>query len=153
MAVEQEEMGIYEIKKQNLISAGRSVHNALTAEDRKLLLTFFGYENGYGLNRAVKSQENLGVYIKETLFTATDNDLSGNEEKKEIAGLEYGSIPTIFPVFGDWFKNGYDLSESEQTAIIRSFQSFSRFFITDYSFKRLAPGTRIFLCGPSTYYV
>ena len=142
------EKEIYRLKKENLISAGRTLEYGLVNEDRKILKIFFGFQNGFGLNRECKKTDNIALYIKETLFGKDDNEAQFDE-----TSVPNGSIPTIFPIFGEkWFKIGITLTESEMCAIIRSYQSFSRFFITDFSFKRLQAGSRILISGPSKYW-
>ena len=134
---------IYHLKRERLISDGKKIQFALDGQDQKLLRTFLGYENGFGLNRATKKKEEASIYVKETILNKTEL------EKIENNKISDGSLPRIFPLFsGDWFKKGIDFSEEECCATIRSFQSFKRFYMCDYSYKRFKPGTRLFISGP-----
>ena len=149
---EKEMENLFLKKKNELICAGKSAFMSLDRDDRYLLRVFLGYENGLGLNRPhCKDKKTAPVYVRETLFDP-DKLLDGHEEtiKTEICErTKHGKLETIFPIFqGKWFEEGMTFSDAEACACVRSFQAFNRSFMTDLSFKRLKPATRMFIAGP-----
>ena len=135
---EQSQKDFFERKKQEIIESEKSVKNALAETDRQTLRDFFGYTNG------TKQMADAPVYVKDCLFVEENNK---NETKTEV---ERSSLSRIFPARekGKWWKIGLTLTPSEEIAILRAFQTFSRIYSTYVCMKRLRHGTKILLTGP-----
>ena len=66
------------------------------------------------------------------------------------------SLPRIFAgeslsTLTEWFRQGAELNDVEQVAVVRAFQNFPRRYETDVAFKRNPGYASIFICGRYTY--
>ena len=136
-STEIEHKKFFEMKKNEIITEEKTLKYSLTKGDRLLLKKYFGY---FGQ----KSKNDAPAYLLDALWVEDD----GTEQEKNEIGVS--ELPRIFDEKdkNKWWKLGVSLTPSEQIAVVRSFQSFSRVYSTDLAFRRFRFGTKIQITGP-----
>ena len=135
----------------------------LSRFDRFVLRNFFGFDDDFQLfkQRKMKAKEDASNFVQQTLWSSMDEKGADESVATEFSGCgdpvarlfadEKNATKTANDMFSffeeEWFSHGYNLSDEQQIAIIRIFQSFDRVYEPDLCFNRFAVSTKLFMVG------
>ena len=138
---EDHQRNYFDKKKQRIVESEKTIKNALSSRDRKLLKTFFGYDG-------LKNKSDAPLYVRDSLWPENET----TAVKQDVNEEEIESVSRIFPRSKENWKVGSKLTPIEEIAVLRAYQTFSRVYSTDLALKRLKYGVKILLAGPVSVY-